>query len=72
MPYPYRVPRCYVCHRIAVAQDPETGDSLCASCYRIHLDLRAAAQSLPSPEPEAPSLPGNDITPPPFREEVGR
>ena len=44
--YPWRVRRCFVCHRIAVTSDPKTGDDLCAFCYQQRKALREAVAQL--------------------------
>ncbi len=39
----YKVPKCFVCRRVASIQDPVTGDELCMSCYKLRIELRKAA-----------------------------
>ena len=44
--FPWRERRCYVCRRLAVTTDPETGDELCAFCYQQRKALREAIAQL--------------------------
>ena len=44
--FPWRATRCYVCSRLAVAIDQQTGDYLCAFHYQARIALREAAKTL--------------------------
>lgn len=42
----YRMPSCFVCGRMAVTTDDETGDTLCIHCYNNRIMLRKAVAEL--------------------------
>ncbi len=58
--YPYRFPRCFVCSKMAVAVDVETGDSLCVLHYQQRLAIREAVKNLPKIPAEKADLSNED------------